>query len=784
MSSSATSEVAPSPVHTVVIALAMGVFFLSGFAALLYQVIWQRLLAMFSGADVYSATLIVAAFMTGLGLGHLAGGHVADRVSGRSALLLFGAAELSIGAFGALSPALYYDGLYQRLGAVPLGTVGTALVLFISLLWPTFFMGASLPLLARTLTDRVERAGRMIGSLYAINTFGAACGAFVATWWLLTTRGLEGSVYVGAGLNLLCAVVLLPMAALTRQSSALSTLRATPADRELDIDRDRGAAVRDVSFGPVVWCLLYGLSGLFALSVEIVWFRVLGVMMKSTAFTFGTLLALYLGGLGLGAMLGSALVPRVRRPGLTFLLLQMAIAFVTATSLTLLVESADNITWLWDYFRGYEPLHVGNGVAALGTNQETGRRFLALYFTLPALLVVPVTLLMGAAFPFLQQAVQTDAARIGRRVGQLLVANIAGSLAGCVLTGWVLLDRVGAAGTINVLMAVSTVFTWLGLRHLLQRTRRRVPAAGLVAGALAVAATGLVTASTPDATRLWSRLHGSNRPDMIVHEDGSGVSAIRRIGDQAVVFVNGVGQSHLPYGDVHTALGAVPAFIHPAPRSAAIIGLGSGDTAWAAAGRLELERIVAVEIVRPQLRSLKRLQETWPYGGLATLLSDPRIQHVFADGRTLLRRGGQRYDIIEADALRPSSAYSGNLYSDGYFALLKEQLNPGGLAATWAPTERVLKSFLSVFPHVVVLPGILVGSDAPIAVDRDEILRRAGRPEVDAYYHDGQVDIRTLLDARTTVQQVYGPDFDRSTLTDFNTDLFPRDEFDLSPRGE
>src|SRR6188768_246019 len=130
MSSSATSEVAPSPVHTLVIALAMGAFFLSGFAALLYQVIWQRLLALFSGADVYSATLIVAAFMTGLGFGHLAGGHVADRVSARTSLLLFGAAELSIGAFGAWSPTLYYEGLYQRLGAVPLETAGTALVLF------------------------------------------------------------------------------------------------------------------------------------------------------------------------------------------------------------------------------------------------------------------------------------------------------------------------------------------------------------------------------------------------------------------------------------------------------------------------------------------------------------------------------------------------------------------------------------------------------------------------------------------------------------------------------
>jgi len=664
---------------------------------------------------------------------------------------------------------------------VPLGTVGIALVLFLSLLWPTFFMGASLPLLARTLTDRVERAGRMIGSLYAVNTFGAACGAFLATWWLLPARGLDGSMYVGAGLNLLCAAVLLPLAALTRRSMASPERPAEIRHRDAHEDRDTRSGVRDVSLSPAVWCVLYGLSGLFALSLEIVWFRVLGVMMKSTAFTFGTLLALYLGGLGLGAMLGSVLVPRVRRPGLTFLLLQVAVAFTAAASLTLLVETADDVAWLWEYFRGYEAFHVGNGVAALGTGREVGTRFLTLYFTIPGLLVVPVTLLMGASFPFLQQAVQTDVSRIGRRVGQLLVANIVGSLTGCVLTGWALLDWVGAAGTLNALMVASTVFTWLGLRHLLNPTRRRLRVAGLVAGILAVCATTAAILPMPDTMRLWSRLHGSNRPDMIVHEDGSGVSAVRRIGDQAVVFVNGVGQSHLPYGDVHTALGAVPAFIHPAPRSVAVIGLGSGDTAWAAAGRPGIERITAVEIVRPQLRSLQRLNETWPYGGLAALLADPRIEHTFADGRTLLRRGARRYDIIEADALRPSSAHSGNLYSDGYFELVRDRLNPGGIAATWAPTERVVKSFVRVFPHVIALPGILVGSDAPMAFDRARVLERASPPQTTAYYRDGLVDILALLNRWTVVQHVYGPDFDRSSLTDFNTDLFPRDEYDLRP---
>lgn len=780
MSKASSTPGPPSPaIRGTIVILGLAVFFVSGFAALVYQVVWQRLLAMFSGADVYSATLIVAAFMGGLGLGHLAGGHLSDRISARASLLAFAGAELAIGTFGYWSAALYYDGLYRRLGHIDLGAAGTALVLFVSLLWPTFFMGASLPLLSRTLTQQIARAGRIIGGLYAVNTVGAACGAFLATWWLLPRLGLEGTLHVGALLNLACAAVLLPLGILQR--SAVVDTRVTSSEPVEVTTGPSVTALGDVAFHPRTWYFLYALAGLFALSLEIVWFRVLGVMMKSTAFTFGTLLTLYLAGIGFGALIGSALVSRAKRPGLMFLILQSAAAVTVGTSLAALTVLADQVPWLWDYFTSYEPLHVGDGVASLrGDRNGLRGRFLTLYFGIPALLVLPVTMLMGASFPLLQKAVQTDVGRIGRRVGHLLLANIAGSLTGCVITGWLLLDYAGAAGTVKTLIIGSSIFLWLTLRH--AATALKSGWSRLALAALGtVAITGTVVAAAPDAERLWGRLHGSQRRDLIVHEDGSGVSAIRRVGTGAVVFVNGVGQSHLPYGDVHTALGAVPAFIHPNPQSAAIIGLGSGDTSWAAAGRQELQRIVTIEIVQPQLRSLQRLHDTWRYGGLSTLLMDPRNEQLFGDGRTFLLRGGRRFDIIEADALRPSSAYSGNLYSEGYFQLVRERLNPGGIAATWAPTGRVLNTFVRVFPHVVVLPGILIGSNEPIRFDQPQVMQRASRPEVLDYYRYGGVDILPILKARTDSIRRITPDFDRGTIVDYNTDLFPRDEYDLQP---
>src|SRR5262245_20598871 len=188
------------------------VFFTSGCAALLYQVIWQRMLSIFSGADVYSATIVVSAFMAGLGIGSLVGGHVSDRVSERTSLVLFGIAELAVAAFGILSTRLYYDVLYTRMGHLNITPGPMAAILFVSLLWPTFFMGASLPLLARALTRQIENAASTVGALYGLNTLGAAMGAMVATWWLLPRIGLGGSLNVGATLNAACAGVVLPFA--------------------------------------------------------------------------------------------------------------------------------------------------------------------------------------------------------------------------------------------------------------------------------------------------------------------------------------------------------------------------------------------------------------------------------------------------------------------------------------------------------------------------------------------------------------------------------------------
>jgi predicted membrane-bound spermidine synthase len=775
------------------------VFLMSGFAALLYQVIWQRMLAIFSGTDVYSATIIVSAFMAGLGIGSLAGGHVADRVSARTSLVLFGLAELAVAAFGVLSARLYYDVLYSRIGHFNITPGPMAGILFLSLLWPTFFMGASLPLLARALTRQLDEAASTVGSLYGLNTLGAAMGAMVATWWLLPRIGLEGSLGVGATLNAACAVVVLPFAfrGIARPRPwTVAGSRPRPAT-PLTVLPEAGAG----RFTFWMWAAIYGFSGLLALSLEIVWFRMLGVMMKSTAFTFGTLLALYLGGFGLGSVVGSALASRIRRPAVAFLMIQAAVGLCAGGLLSLLIAFVDDTRALTGYFAGSEAMSVQENVGSLralvasflsgaSPPEYSPSNFIMLYVGVPAMLVVPATFLMGCSFPLLQRVVQTDLALLGRRVGTLLSANILGSMLGTVLTSWVLLDVLGTAGTLRLLAGMSGVFGLLaaGLvfsTHHLTLRGHRVPTLAAASGAVATLFVPVLV-SMPSAGTFWARLHGTTVERIFFGEDGSGLSVIKTdlsgFQSKSVVFVNGVGQSTLPYGDIHTALGAVPAFLHPAPRDAAVIGLGSGDTVHAVAGRPDIERVTCVEIIRSQLDTLEQLTRRWPYGGLRSLLENPRIEHVVGDGRAHLMRSGRRYDIIEADALRPGSAYSGNLYSEEYFRLVRSRLKPKGLAATWAPTARVHNTFVRIFPYVMSIPGILIGSETPIELDRKAIASRLADHRVRHYYNTAGIDIERLLTDYLTAPAIYTPDFNRAALTDYNTDLFPKDEYDLALR--
>jgi spermidine synthase len=736
------------------------VFFTSGFAALLYQTIWQRMLALFGGADVYSVTIITSVFMAGLGFGHMAGGHLADRLSLRGRILAFALAECAVGLFAALSPWIFYDVLYARLSGLGLSRAAMGGVVFVVTLWPTFFMGASLPLVSRILSSDSQHPARWIPLLYGWNAIGAATGAAAAVLWLLPALDMRTSLRIGAALSIACGLSAL----------ILAPRLVRPIERHPGTDSEAGQTLAPPAEKTRVrfphWLLLYTLSGFIALSLEIVWFRLLGIIMKSNSLTFGYLLAMYLFGLGVGSLVAIRLVRTRAHAVSVFLLLQCAIPLVAAGVVTLFVAAVASVGLgesLWTFMA--DTNHILPRDLSLPM-------LLVVYGLVPGALILPCTMMMGLSFGILQRATQTDLGRIGRRLGWLQTANIVGSAAGALVTGLWLIEWFGTAGVLRLLAGCGVVFllayAWL------------VPGVRKLQSLALIGVLVIVVVAIPTNQELWAKIHGAPPGRTIAAEDGSGFVLLRTSEDQGrtEVFVGGMSQSWLPYGGVHTALGALPSLVHPDPRDIAVIGLASGDTAYAAGGRRETRAIHVLEIVRPQWEALGRLNQSRAYPALHMLMTDGRVQSIFADGRAFLRRTSSRYDIIEADALLPTHAGSGNLYSLEYFELLRERLKPGGLAVTWLPTDRTRATFLRVFPHVVVAHDVALGSLQPIAFSREAVLDRLNEAFTVAYYEQGQVNVRRalsrVLDGKI---QVFGPDAERSGYTDINRDLDPRDEF-------
>jgi predicted membrane-bound spermidine synthase len=735
---------------------------------------------------VFSVTIIVAAFMGGLGCGNWVGGHLADRVDRRRCLALFALAELAIGLFALASKWFYYDFLYGRLGALALPLPLLALVLFLAVVWPTFFMGVSLPLLARGMTATLAGAARTVGSLYGWNTLGAAVGAFVTTWFLLRRFDFATILAFGAAINLACAASVIPLRRMLG-GAIDAPVAPTPA-------ADVPAAGTPL-FGLPIWLALYALSGLVALSLEIAWFRVLGVVVKSTSFTFGTLLAIYLTGVASGSLAGArAVTAATSHPAARFLALQAGIAIYAALSLAAFTAGLDRLPLLAPllrYFDAPEPLAIATALAELAAHPAgfvaraaepagVGGLFVGLYVLLPLALIALPTFLMGLSFPYLQRAVQTDAQFLGRRVGWLQSANIAGSLAGSVLTGFVFLPWLGTPGTFRLLVALACVFLVLW-----PRARGATPLHPLALGAAACALLALV--ALPGAASFWSMLHATDAEHVLLSEDASGLSLIRpaqagRAEQGHVVLAGGLELSLIPFGayeGAHTLMGALPVLIHPSPERVGVIGLGSGDTAYAAGGHPQVKEVETIEIVGSQLDVLRAFATRHADPGVRQLFSDGRFRFVVGDGRTHVRQDRGRYDVIEADALRPGSAYAGNLYSLEYFALLRASLRPGGLAVTWVPTPRVEATFLRSFPHVLLFEAIAIGSETPIPFEREALLARCDEPWVRAYFERVGIDLRAIVEKRLAARapKRVGPAANRSALVDVNSDLFPKDEF-------
>ncbi|TWD52469.1 fused MFS/spermidine synthase [Pseudomonas sp. SJZ131] len=679
--------------------------FTSGAAALVYQVLWIKQLSLVVGVEVYAITTGISAFFAGLALGGLLFGRWADRL--QQPVLLYAGLEvavaiLGVGATFALSLAASpFAWLEQQVGVfawvLPFALVGI----------PALLMGGTLPVLVRSLAADPQQSGQAGGQLYAANTAGAIAGTLLAAFVLIATLGVRGSALAAAMLNLLAA------------AGALWFQRLQPAQGKSPVSHCREKTPDRLA----LW--LYSVAGGVALGYEVVWSQSIVQFMSTRTYAFAVVLATYLTGLFLGSALLARRVERIRDPWGVFGLL------IAGAGLIALLEIALLGRWLVLAQSAAEAW-----VLALGASELVG---MSTRFAVAALSIVFVpTVLLGAAFP-LALRLSVGRERVGRDVGAVVAFNTLGGIVGVMLCGFVLIPLLGLLRTLGLLAIVAAGIGYLAVRkgHQVKKGRRQaVVAVGLICVAVALL--------TP-ANKLASLLPGARNAALAYYEEGRGgtVAVVTQgKGEKAFqrLYIQGVSNT----GDAMPSLrymriqALLPLLIHNGePRSALVIGFGTGITAGALTRYPGLEHRVVAELLPSVVKAAPLFK------GNFNAASDPGVEVRLRDGRQELLRNPQRYDLITLEPPPPSAAGVVNLYSRDFYQLAASRLQPNGLVAQWLPlptqniddSRSLVRSFLDVYPYATLWTSefhemLLVGSMQPIELDAAKINQRFQQPSV------------------------------------------------------
>ena len=621
----------------------------SGFAGLGYQIVWTQQCALWLGHETAAVLAVVAAFFGGLTLGALWLGARVEQ-SPRPGRWYAGC-ELVIAVYAPLLGLLlprWSSVMLKLAGASPtpawqwsVAFCGT----FTALLPATAAMGATLPAMER-LSARLQGEGQSVAALYAANTFGAVLGALTTALWLVPTWGLTHCALGCASLNLLCGVTALGVFPTT--AKAVQVLPEAPRDTQ----RQRDVLLR------------LTVTGLLGIGYEVLVVRVLSQVTESTVYTFSLLLAVYLVGTAAGAAGYQRWLFGRRKQG------QLDDTLLSALAAACLLGSAS----LW----GAERVRAA-ALSAFGSSEAAT----ILAEAVPALLAFgPATLLMGALFSHLARQAQAGGVGFARALG----VNTLGAAAAPALFGVVIAPLLGPKWALLALT--------LGYLALLRRRAWSRPLVRLVASAtlgVALFAPALAFIDVPEGGHVVSYEDGAMAAVSVV-EDAAGVARLR-INNRAQE-----GSSASQRVDGRQAW--LPLLLHPAPRRALFLGLGTGVTASSAAEDPTL-RVDAVELL-PEVISAS----TYFANAVADGAAYARLHVTAADARRYVRTSKQRYDVIVADNYHPARSGSGSLYTVEHFSAVRALLAPGGVFCQWLPLHQldretlrsIVQAFVAVYP--------------------------------------------------------------------------------------
>jgi spermidine synthase len=723
-------------------------FVFSGAAGLAYEVVWTRMLVRTFGASSFAVSTVLAAYMAGFALGSYLFGRLIDRKG--NPVLIYGFLELGVGVFALVFPFLLaalnpvyrslYAGLEGKLYALSLIRF---VLSFAMLLVPTTLMGGTLPVLSRFVARSLGNLTFRVGWLYSINTFGAVAGTFVTGFVLLPSLGIRITTLAAAAANIAIFGVSLCLARRLgaenvepEPGSALDSgaqPAAEPARQEPapPASQERPAGIRYERIVLVAFLL----TGLAALSAEVVWTRVLALVVGTTVYAFSTMLTVFLLGLAIGSAAFARVAQRSRRPGTLFGMLVVAIGLVVFASTV-----------------GFSrlPMLYMDLQHTLGQTWQGG---VAVQFLLSLIIMIAPAFLMGGTFPLVARIYATDLSRVGGRIGTAYAFNTVGSILGSFIGSFVLLEMLGVEKGMLVVAVIYLVVGGVLLAAAPEGPGRRLRLAGSAVAAVAALAIWFVGPGWDEklmtsGVYMYGPMYGDKQglvdalkfKQLLFYDEGPGATvSVER--NQTVLSLKIDGKVDASTGtDMITQelISHLPLLMHPRPDTVLVIGLGSG-VSLGSAERHPVKQIDCVELLANVIDAAACYRE-YTYDCLA----DPRLNMILGDGRNHVLLTDKKYDVIISEPTNVWISGVGDLFTREFFQLARRRLKPGGVMSAWFHTYRMgdaelrsgIKTFLQVFPNTTLWLAnesdlIVVATLEPAQPDQG-FLARMARPEVAA----------------------------------------------------
>lgn len=638
-------------------------FFFSGFPALMYQLVWQRALFRIFGVNIESVTIVVTAFMLGLGFGSLAGGWL-SRQRHLPLLLLLASIELATAIFGLASLDIF-----SHIGELSLGMSMplTALVALALVLVPTLLMGATLPVLVGHLAQRTGNVGSSVGTLYYMNTLGAGAGCLVCVVLFFPFFGMRGTVVAAVMMNAAVAT-----------GALISHLRWRGAVFQSIAARQSHTGVPALSFAPVLGLAFIG--GMISLSYEIFLFRTMSFASGGSASAFAATLGAFLIGLASGSRLAGEACAKSTQHALRHLMRTLLLANVVGC---LFLPALAHLAWL-------------------------DRGLLGIVMVMTYMLARG----WGGLLPFLAHLGVAADETAGMHTALIYLANILGAAIGSVVTGFVLMDNMSLVSVAAALAGAGLAcFGLVAVAIPMSPNEKMLRIGGAItAGTLAIVMLPGYASGALEALQ-WKGILPQKETFTQTIENRSGIITVDRDG---TVFGHGMYDGKFNTDLVHDTNGIVRPYalslFHPHPRDVLMIGLSTGSWAQVIANNPDVASLTIVEINPGYARLIAQAPE------VASVLHNPKVTLVVDDGRRWLRINQQRrFDAIVSNTTWHFRANATNLLSAEFLELIRQHLQPGGVFFyNTTDSARVQLTGCRVFPYGARFTNHMIVSDQPL----------------------------------------------------------------------